>query len=170
MAEMLKMEAFKVLFVCTGNICRSPTAEGVFSAKVRDASIEKYVSVDSAGTHGFHVGEAPDARAQRAAKKRGYEIGDQRARQIGKDDFAKFDLILAMDWENHALLQQMAPRQYHHKIKLLMSFATEHESAVVPDPYYGGPDGFEIVLDYVEDAATNLVDFVRRRMAQKAAA
>jgi protein-tyrosine phosphatase len=92
------------------------------------------------------------------------------ARQITKEDFAHFDMILAMDWENHAMLQQLAPRQYHHKIKLLMSFATEHESAVVPDPYYGGADGFEVVLDYVEDACINLVDFVRRRMAQKAAA
>jgi protein-tyrosine phosphatase len=167
---MLKQEAFKVLFVCMGNICRSPSAAGVFQAKVRDASLEKHVMVDSAGTHGFHVGEGADARSQRAAKKRGYDISEPRARQITKDDFARFDLILAMDWENHATLQQMAPRQYHHKIKLLMSFATEHESAVVPDPYYGGPDGFETVLDYVEDATTNLVDFVRRRMAQKAAA
>ena len=92
------------------------------------------------------------------------------ARQITKEDFAHYDLILAMDWENHATLQQLAPRAYHHKIKLLMSFATEHESAVVPDPYYGGADGFETVLDYVDDACINLVDFVRRRMAQKAAA
>ena len=149
---MPKYEAFKILIVCMGNICRSPTAEAVFRAKVREAGLEKHVVVDSAGTHGFHVGEAPVAR------------------QITKEDFADFDLILAMDWENHATLQQLAPRQYHHKIKLLMSFATEHESAVIPDPYYGGADGFETVLDYVEDACINLVDFVRRRMAQKAAA
>jgi protein-tyrosine phosphatase len=167
---MLKQEAFKILFVCTGNICRSPTAEGVFAAKISDAGLEKHVQTDSAGTHGFHAGEAPDPRTQRAAKKRNYELGEQRARQVTKEDFQNFDLILAMDWENHAALQQLAPRQYHHKIKLLMSFATEHESAVVPDPYYGGADGFEVVLDYVEDAATNLVDFVRRRLAQKAAA
>ncbi len=167
---MLKQEAFKVLFVCMGNICRSPTAEAVFRAKVKDAGIERHVAIDSAGTHGFHQGEAPDVRAQRAGKKRGYDLEPLRARQITKDDFVAFDLILAMDWENHAHLQQIAPRQYHHKIKLMMSFATEHESAVVPDPYYGGPDGFEVVLDYVEDAATNLIDFVRRRMAQKAAA
>ncbi len=167
---MPKYEAFKILIVCMGNICRSPTAEAVFRQKVREAGLEKHVLVESAGTHGFHVGEAPDARAARAAKKRGYEIGDLTARQITKDDFAHHDLILAMDWDNHAMLQQIAPRQFHHKIKLLMSFATEHESAVVPDPYYGGAEGFETVLDYVEDACINLVDFVRRRMAQKAAA
>ena len=167
---MLKYEAFKILIVCMGNICRSPTGEAVFRAKVREAGLEKHVKVDSAGTHGFHAGEAPDARSQRAAKKRGYELDGLVARQIMKEDFTHYDLILAMDWDNHALLQQIAPRQFHHKIKLLMSFATEHESAVIPDPYYGGLDGFEVVLDYVEDASANLVDFVRRRMAQKAAA
>jgi protein-tyrosine phosphatase len=167
---MLKYEAFKILVVCMGNICRSPTAEAVFRTKVREAGLEKHVVVDSAGTHGFHAGEAPDTRASRAAKKRGYEMEQLVARQIGKDDFVHYDLILAMDWENHALLQQIAPRPFHHKIKLLMSFATEHESAVIPDPYYGGADGFEVVLDYVEDACIGLVDFVRRRMVQKAAA
>lgn len=167
---MPKYEAFKILIVCMGNICRSPTAEVVLRTKVREAGLEKHVKVDSAGTHGFHAGEAPDARATRAAKKRGYELSNLIARQVTKEDFVHYDLILAMDWDNHALLQQLAPRQFHHKIKLLMSFATEHESAVVPDPYYGGADGFEVVLDYVEDACINLVDFVRRRMAQKAAA
>jgi len=167
---MPKYEAFKILIVCMGNICRSPTAEAVFRQKVRDAGLDQHVQVDSAGTHGFHAGEGPDTRAIRAAKKRGYDMEQLVARQITKDDFANYDLILAMDWDNHALLQQIAPRQFHHKIKLLMSFATEHESAVVPDPYYGGADGFEVVLDYVEDACINLVDFVRRRMAQKAAA
>lgn len=167
---MPKYEAFKILIVCMGNICRSPTAEAVLRTKVREAGLEKHVKVDSAGTHGFHAGEAPDARATRAAKKRGYELSNLIARQVTKEDFVYHDLILAMDWDNHALLQQLAPRQFHHKIKLLMSFATEHESAVVPDPYYGGADGFEVVLDYVEDACINLVDFVRRRMAQKAAA
>lgn len=167
---MLKPEAFRVLFVCMGNICRSPTAEGVFRAKVAESGLHDHVLFASAGTHAFHEGEAPDPRAQQAAKKRGYDLSDLRARQIAVDDFNRYDLILAMDWDNHALLQQKAGRQHHHKIKLLMSFATEHESAVVPDPYYGNADGFDVVLDYVEDAATNLVDFVRRRMAQKAAA
>lgn len=167
---MMKPEAFKILFVCMGNICRSPTVEGVFRDLVNDAGLNDHVKLGSAGTHSFHVGEAPDVRAQAAAKKRGIDLSGIRARQLTKEDFVQYDLILAMDWENHAFMQQMAPRQYHHKIKLLMSFATEHESAVVPDPYYGGVDGFETVLDYVEDASTNLVDFVRRRMAQKAAA
>ena len=167
---MLKYEAFKILIVCMGNICRSPSGEAVLRAKVREAGLEKHVKVDSAGTHGFHAGEAPDERATRAAKKRGYETSNLVARQVTKEDFVHYDLILAMDWDNHALLQQIAPRQFHHKIKLLMSFATEHESAVVPDPYYGGADGFEVVLDYVEDACVGIVDFVRRRMAQKAAA
>lgn len=168
--NMPKYEAFKILMVCMGNICRSPTAEAVFRQKVREAGLEKHVQVTSAGTHGFHAGEACDARAVRAARKRGYDLTEVVARQITKEDFVTHDLVLAMDWENHAWLQQIAPRQFHHKIKLLMSFATEHESAVVPDPYYGGADGFETVLDYVEDACINLVDFVRRRMAQKAAA
>jgi protein-tyrosine phosphatase len=167
---MPKYEAFKILIVCMGNICRSPTAEAVLRAKVREAGLEQHVVVASAGTHGFHEGEAPDARAIRAAKKRGYDMESLVASQVTKEDFAHYDLILAMDWENHAMLQQLAARQHHHKIKLLMSFATEHESAVIPDPYYGGADGFETVLDYVEDASINLVDFVRRRMAQKAAA
>jgi len=168
--EMNKPEAFKILFICMGNICRSPTVEGMFRGMVNDAGLSAHVKVDSAGTHSFHIGEAPDPRAQAAARKRGIDLSGIRARQINRDDFVHYDLILAMDWDNHAFLQQMAPRQYHHKIKLLMSFATEHESAVVPDPYYGGPDGFETVLAYVEDASANLIDFVRRRMAQKAAA
>lgn len=98
----------KVLFVCMGNICRSPTAEGVFRKMIRDAGLESSVKIDSAGTHAYHVGEPPDIRAQQAARKRGYEIGDLRARQITQDDFREFDLILAMDWENLALLQQQS--------------------------------------------------------------
>ena len=168
--EMAKPEAFRILFICMGNICRSPTVEGLFRNMVKDAGLAAHVKVDSAATHNYHVGESPDPRAQAAAKKRGIDLSAIRARQITREDFINYDLILAMDWDNHAFLQQMAPRQYHHKIKLLMSFATEHESAVVPDPYYGGPEGFETVLDYVEDAAANLIDFVRRRMAQRAAA
>ncbi len=160
----------KVLFVCMGNICRSPTAQGVFRKMVVDAGIADIVQVESAGTHAYHVGEPPDARAQQAAKKRGYEIGDLRARQVTADDFRAADLILAMDWENLSMLQQQCPKAYKHKLQLLMRFAGEHDAATVPDPYYGGPEGFNTVLDYVEDACQGLLDVVRRRATMYAAA
>ncbi|MFN9209424.1 MAG: low molecular weight protein-tyrosine-phosphatase [Betaproteobacteria bacterium] len=160
----------KVLFVCMGNICRSPTAQGVFRKMVADAGIEDMVVIESAGTHAYHVGEPPDQRAVEAASRRGYTIGDLRARQVAQDDFRKFDLILAMDWENLALLQQQCPRQYKHKLHLLMRYAGEHDAATVPDPYYDGPEGFNTVLDYVEDACQGLLDVVRKRATMYAAA
>jgi len=160
----------KVLFVCMGNICRSPTAQGVFRKMVADAGISDIVQVESAGTHAYHVGEPPDARAEQAAKKRGYDIGDLRARQVTADDFRAADLILAMDWENLSMLQQQCPKAYKHKLQLLMRFAGEHDAATVPDPYYGGPEGFNTVLDYVEDACQGLLDVVRRRATMYAAA
>jgi len=160
----------KVLFVCMGNICRSPTAEGVFRKMITDAGLSELVQVGSAGTHSYHVGEAPDARAQQAARKRGYDLSTLAARQIAQDDFRDHDLILAMDWENLALLQQQCPKAYKHKLHLLMRFAGEHDAATVPDPYYGGPDGFNTVLDYVEDACQGLIDVVRKRATMYAAA
>jgi protein-tyrosine phosphatase len=160
----------KVLFVCMGNICRSPTAQGVFRKMVADAGLESCVVIESVGTHAYHVGEPPDARAQQAAKRRGYEIGDLQARQITQEDFRNFDLILAMDWENLALLQQQCPRAHKHKLHLLMRFAGEHDAATVPDPYYGGPEGFNTVLDYVEDACQGLIEVVRKRATMYAAA
>lgn len=160
----------KVLFVCMGNICRSPSAEGVFRRMIGEAGLEASVKVASAGTHAYHVGEAPDARAQAAAKRRGVDISDLRARQVAVDDYTEYDLILAMDWENLALLQQQCPRQYKHKLHLLMRFAGEHDAATVPDPYYGGPEGFNTVLDYVEDACQGLIEVVRKRATMYAAA
>ncbi len=160
----------KVLFVCMGNICRSPTAHGVFRKLVAEAGLEASVHVESAGTHAYHVGEAPDARAQQAAKRRGVDISDLRARQVSLDDYHDFDLILAMDWENLALLQQQCPRGQKHKLHLLMRFAGEHDAATVPDPYYGGSEGFNTVLDYVEDACQGLIEVVRRRATMYAAA
>jgi len=160
----------KVLFVCMGNICRSPTAQGVFRKMVAEAGLESSVRVESAGTHSYHVGEPPDARAVQAAKRRGVEIGDLRARQVTAEDFREFDLILAMDWENLALLQQQCPRAYKHKLHLLMRYAGEHDAATVPDPYYGGPEGFNTVLDYVEDACQGLIEVVRKRATMYAAA
>ena len=153
-----------------GNICRSPTAEGVFRKLVADAGLEGIVHVDSAGTLGYHVGECPDVRAQQAAMKRGFELAPLRARQVTQDDFRNYDLILAMDWENLSVLQQQCPRAYKHKLHLLMRFAGEHDAATVPDPYYGGPEGFNTVLDYVEDACQGLLDVVRKRATMYAAA
>lgn len=160
----------RVLFVCMGNICRSPMAEGVFRHLVRNAGLEEVVKVDSAGTHAFHVGEVPDKRAVATAAKRGYVIEELRARRVKEKDFEDFDMILAMDWDNLALLQQMAPKHYHHKLQLLMRFATDNESATIPDPYYGGPQGFEQALDLIEDACNGLIDVARRRATQVAAA
>lgn len=160
----------KVLFVCMGNICRSPTAEGVFRKMVRDVGLTDTVKVDSAGTHGYHVGEAPDARAQLAGRKRGYDLTELRARQITADDFRDYDYILAMDWENLSAMQQACPRQYKHKLQLLMRFASEFDAATVPDPYYGGNEGFNTVLDYVEDACQGLLEVVKKRTSMYAAA
>ncbi len=160
----------KVLFVCMGNICRSPMAEGVLKTMVKQAGLEDVVTVHSAGTHGFHIGEAPDKRAQNIAAKRGYDLTGLRGRQVQASDYEEYDFILAMDWENLALLQQQAPKSQQHKLQLFMRFATEHESATIPDPYYGGPQGFETVLDYVEDASQGLLEVCKRRATQVAAA
>jgi protein-tyrosine phosphatase len=164
------MAMTKILFVCMGNICRSPTAEGVFRKMVTDAGLDDSVHIASAGTHAYHVGEPADVRAQQAARKRGYDIGEFRARQVTQDDFRDYDLILAMDWENLSLLQQQCPRGNKHKLHLLMRFAGEFDAATVPDPYYGGPEGFGTVLDYVEDACQGLLELVRKRATMYAAA
>ncbi len=160
----------RVLFVCMGNICRSPMAEGVFRHMVAQAGLQDVVTVASAGTHAFHEGEAPDKRAQAAVEKRGYSIADLTARKVDPESFDDFDLILAMDWDNLALLQNIAPRQGQHKMQLLMRFASDHESAIIPDPYYGGQGGFEQVLDYIEDACQGLLEVAKRRATQVAAA
>jgi protein-tyrosine phosphatase len=160
----------KVLFVCMGNICRSPSAEGVFRHMVEEAGLSNEVQIDSAGTHAFHIGEAADARAQAAARKRGFDISGCVARQVTPDDFREFDLILSMDWDNLAALQQQCPKAYQHKLMLLMRFANEFEEATVPDPYYGGPEGFNKALDYIEDACQGVVELVRKRATQYQAA
>lgn len=160
----------KVLFVCMGNICRSPTAQGVFQSLVKAGNLQDFVVSDSAGTHDFHVGEAPDQRAVTAAAKRGYDLSANVARKIKISDFSEYDFILAMDWENLALLQRMCPRGLQHKLQLLMRFATEFEAATINDPYHGGPQGFEQALDYIEDACNGLMEVVRRRATMVAAA
>ena len=151
-----------VLFVCTGNICRSPTADGVMRRLVGDAGLAQTVRVESAGTHDYHVGEPPDARAQEHARRRGYDLSPLRARQVVAQDFESFDLILAMDRGHLAILRRMAPAQHRHKLRLLMEFADSWQIDEVPDPYYGGPGGFERVLDMVEVAARGLLAELRR--------
>ncbi len=160
----------RVLFVSMGNICRSPMAEGVFRHLIRQAGLDDVVKVESAGTHAFHAGESPDKRAITSTHKRGFDISDLRASAVKEKNFEDYDLILAMDWDNLSMLQQSAPKRIHHKIQLLMRFATEHETATIPDPYYGNTQGFEQVLDYIEDACNGLLEVAKRRATQVAAA
>ena len=141
----------KVLFVCTGNICRSPTAAGVFAYFVRQAGLEEAIQVESAGTHDYHVGQAPDLRAQDHAKRRGYDLSALRARQVRKRDFLEFDHIVAMDSGHLEILREHCPPEHQAKLRLLI------RGRDVPDPYYGGPDGFERVLDMVEAACLALL-------------
>ncbi len=154
---------FGVLFVCTGNICRSPTAEAIFQKLAADAGIAESVTADSAGTHGYHVGEPPDPRAQEAAAKRGYDLSALRARRFEQADFQRFDLILAMDRDHYSILSNMARHSGGHKLKLMMSYARRFADEEVPDPYYGGSQGFERVLDMLEDAARGLLESLRKR-------
>lgn len=158
------MTTYSILFVCMGNICRSPTAHGVFQHKINHHGLSNQVRVDSAGTHNYHPGSPPDNRSQAHASKRGYDLSDLRARQISDSDFENYDLILAMDWDNLALIQAECPSEHQGKVRRLTEFCLKHESPVVPDPYYGGKDGFEHVLDLVEDACEGLVRHVRNRV------
>jgi len=151
----------KVLMVCMGNICRSPTAEGVLRHKLREAGLDELVVVDSAGTHAYHLGEPPDHRSVRHAKRRGYDLSGLRARRVSDDDFAHFDLVLAMDFENFAALESQCPPEHRAKLQRLTEFARRHSSPEVPDPYYSGADGFERVLDLIEDACDGLVDHLK---------
>lgn len=158
-------ERAAVLFVCTGNICRSPTAEGVFLSLVRQSGLADRIHVDSAGTHDYHVGEAPDERSCRHAKLRGYDLTELRARQVDDLDFERFDLILGMDWDHMALLEAQCPPQHRHKVRRLMEFAPGLAD-VVADPYYGGKAGFEQVLDQVETACAGLLRHIRGELAR----
>jgi protein-tyrosine-phosphatase/RimJ/RimL family protein N-acetyltransferase len=153
----------RVLFVCMGNICRSPTAEGVFREYVRRHAPDLPLEIDSAGTHDYHVGEPPDPRALRAAASRGLDLSRLRARQVEEADFERFDLILAMDRLNYVTLLDRSPPQFHSRIRLLLDFAKHTGREDVPDPYYGGAKGFEEVLDLLEDAAAALLAEVRRK-------
>lgn len=148
---------YRVLFVCMGNICRSPTAEGVTRAIAEKKGVAAMFEFDSAGTHGYHIGNPPDARARAAAAKRGYDLSQLKARQVNEFDFIRFDRILAMDHDNLKLLRQACPQEHHAKLGLFLEYAAQSASVEVPDPYYGGPEGFERVLDMIEDAADGLI-------------
>ena len=146
-----------------GNICRSPTAEGVFRHIVKENNLHGMIKTDSAGTHAYHVGEPPDRRAQSTAKNRGIDLSDIRARRVTVKDFKKFDYVLAMDKDNYAILDELCPDDYQGQLSLFLDFAEGNSVSEVPDPYYGGPQGFEIVIDMVEQAANGLLRDIQRR-------
>jgi protein-tyrosine phosphatase len=161
------MKIIRVLFICMGNICRSPTAEAVFRAYVEEAGLSQRILVDSAGTHDYHIGDPPDARAQHAAKLRGYDMSRLRGRQAEAADFNRFDYVLAMDRANLAILQRLRPHDSASHLGLFLEYAQRHEEREVPDPYYGGGDGFERVLDMVEDAAEGLLRHIRKQCREE---
>ncbi len=157
---MTRKPKVSVLFICMGNICRSPTAEGVFRHFVQKAGLGDRSRTDSAGTHAYHTNEPADRRASAAAERRGYSLANMRARRVSEEDFDEFDFIIAMDRLNHVTLADQADAEYHDKIHLFLEFASGPEDDV-PDPYYGGAKGFERVLDLVEDASRGLLETLK---------
>ena len=153
----------RVLMVCMGNICRSPTAHGVLEKLVRESGLHERITVDSAGTHDHHVGAPPDQRSQLHAAKRGYDLSGQRARHLSARDVADFDLVLVMDGVNEHAVRALSPPGHTHKLYRLTDFCVRHKAGEVPDPYYGGDVGFETVLDLVEDACAGLLEQLRVR-------
>ena len=156
---------FKILFVCMGNICRSPTAEAVFRKKLAERDLLQKIKIDSAGTHNFHPDSPPDERSQKHAKERGYEMSDLRARAVNASDFEEFDLLLTMDWDNRSLLEERCPAPHIHKIRGFAEFLQTSPASVIPDPYYGGDAEFEHVLDLIEDASEGLMKFIIQKVA-----
>jgi len=146
-----------ILFVCMGNICRSPTAEGVFRHHVNERGLGDRIDIDSAGTHAYHVGEPPDRRAFAAAERRGISLAEIHARRVSDSDFENFDFIIAMDEDNQQRLVDQSPEEHRAKVQLFMSFASV-DVTEVPDPYYGGSAGFEKVLDLIEEASQGLLE------------
>lgn len=158
---MAQSEKINVLFVCMGNICRSPTAEAVFRHAVVQAGLAHRIECDSAGTHDYHIGEPPDQRAQFAAGRRGYDMSQLRGRQVGRADFENFDYVIAMDRRNLSLLEKLCPPAHKNKLHLFCDFHDEHAGREVPDPYYGGERGFEQVLDLIEGVSARLLAKLR---------
>ena len=159
---MSDQPTISVLFVCMGNICRSPTAEGVFRHQVSAAGLDGRIEIESAGTHAYHVGNPPDRRARLAAERRGISLDGIRARRVEADDFERFNYIIAMDHDNLAILEEQAEDGYRDKLRLFLEFSSGPERGV-PDPYYGGATGFERVLDLIEDASRGLLDELRSK-------
>jgi protein-tyrosine phosphatase len=159
---MNQTASVKVLFVCMGNICRSPTAEGAFRKRIEEHGLETEIAIDSAGTISYHVGEAPDSRAQAAARERGIELSELRARQISADDFHHFDYIIAMDEDNLRNILALDPGDGKAEVSLFLTFSENFEEHEVPDPYYGGNNGFQRVLDLIEDASSGLLAHIRQ--------
>lgn len=157
------MEKVRVLFVCLGNICRSPTAHGVFAHLVEREGLADRIQVDSAGTHAYHIDEPPDPRAQAAAARRGVDLSTLRARRALEQDFQAFDYVVAMDRSNYEHLSKLCPVGSEERLHLFLAFAPELDEDEVPDPYYGGTAGFERVLDLIERAAEGLLADIRRR-------
>lgn len=156
--------SYRVLLVCMGNICRSPTAEGVLRYFIKINKLGDKVEVDSAATHGYHVGEAPDSRTQRAAAVRGYNLSQLRARKVARQDLDYFDLILAMDKSNLDNLRRMATPEQQERMHLFMDYARNFDDDEVPDPYYGLGHGFDLVLDMVEDASLGLLEEIKKKL------
>jgi len=163
----MKDDHFKILFVCMGNICRSPTAEAVFSKKLADRDLLKKIKIDSAGTHNFHPNAPPDERSQAHGLKRGYDLSHLRARAVVDNDFEAFDLLLTMDWDNRALLEERCPSEHLHKIRGFAEFLQSTPASVIPDPYYGGEQGFDHVLDLIEEASDGLMKFVVQKLENR---
>lgn len=157
------MNKVKVLMVCMGNICRSPLAHGRFQALVEEQGLADRIQIDSAGTHAYHVGKQPDPRSQDVALRNGLDLSSQRARQVSPDDFERFDYIIAMDRDNYAILQSHANEGNRHKLKMFLDYAPGVPEDEVPDPYYGGPDGFNHVYRLVDAASQGLLKAIRQQ-------
>ncbi len=156
------MKKIKVLFICMGNICRSPTAQGVFSKLIEEWQLHEKFKIDSAGTHAYHIGEEPDLRAQKAAQERGIRLKHLRARKVEANDFSVFDHLLVMDADNYRHIVRQCPKQHRHKVAYFLDYAPHLPVREVPDPYYGGDRGFERVLDMIEQASIGFLDKLKQ--------
>ena len=163
-SKLEKEKGVSVLCVCMGNICRSPTAHGIFRRLVEQEGLADYILIDSAGTHAYHVGKPPDERAQATALKRGFDLSDLRARQAAAADFEQYDYVLAMDRENHEILASLCPAGYEERLSLFLDYAPDLGIREVPDPYWGGEQGFEQVFDMLEAASLGLLEEIRSRL------